>query len=174
MRLNKNKLFVVLLTVFTLVAFSSCHVDDYYWKNATLDVNFNLNLDRNGYSQAYTTVRIQEIPEFNPSYDDLTGLRTNDSWLEISNLLRGDVINRFYIEVAGVGTYAYETPISVREDKAIVTIDDDAYYNFMRNVNDLLYRDGAVSMTVTFYSNIDDGGPVYFDIKNNLELEVRD
>lgn len=175
MKYYMNKLCVILLTLLILVGFSSCETDEnYYWKSGTLDIKFNLNIDHNGYGQAYTTVRITEIPQFNPSREDLIGIKTNDSWITISNLLRGDVINRFYIEVPGVGVYAYETPISIREDAAKIIIDDNAYFNFMRNVNELLYRNGAVDMKITFYSNIYDGGPAYFDISNNLDLEVRD
>lgn len=174
MKLYKNKLFAVILTVFAIVAFSSCSSDDYYWRTGTLNVEFDLGLDRNGYSEVYTTVYIDEIPQFNPSRDDLTDLRTNDAWLSISGLLQGDIINRFYIDVVGVGTYAYETPISIRQDGQVIEIDDTAYFNFMRNVNNLLFRNGSVDMKITFYSKIYDGGPVYFDIKNNLELELRD
>lgn len=174
MKLYKNKLFAVILTVVAVVMFSSCSSDDYYWKNGTLDVKFNLNLDRNGYSEAFTTVRISEIPEINLSREDIYDMRTNDAWLEISNLKRGDYIDRFYIDVVGVGTYAYETPISVRSDGEIITIDDNAYFNFMRNVNNLIYRNGAVDMKISFYSRIYDGGPIYFDIQNNLDLELRD
>lgn len=173
MRSTKNKLFATILTIVTVITFSSCTTDDYYWKTGTLDVKFNMNLDRNGYSQAYTTVRIQEIPEVDFSREEIYDLRTNDAWLELSNLKRGDYIERFYINVAGVGTYAYESPISVRSDGEIITIDDDAYFNFMRNVNALLYRNGAVDMRVTFHSRIYDGGPIYFGIHNNLELELR-
>jgi hypothetical protein len=173
MKCYKNNIFTVILIIITIVAFSSCHVDDYYWKKGTLDVNFDLNLDYYGYAQVFTTVRIQEIPELNLSREDLTGLRTNDAWLEISNLRRNDYIERFYIEVAGVGTYAYETPISIRTDGEVITIDDNTFFNYMSKVNAFLYRDGAVDMKITFYSRIYDGGPIYFDIKNNLDLEIR-
>lgn len=177
MKRYKNKLIAAVIVVFAIISFTSCE-NEYYWKDGTLDVNFDVYADRNGYDEIYTTVRIEEIPQFNPSREDLVDLVTKDSWMKLSNLRRGDYIDRFYIEVAGVGRFAYERPISIRDDNAEVIIDDYAapgFFNFMRDVNYNIYRYGAVDMKITFYSRIyNNVEPIYFDIKSNLDLEVRD
>lgn len=169
-----NKLFLVLALVSGVIAFSSCSSHDYEWRRATLDIQFDMSPNpSNGYVDVSTTVYLDEIPEFNPSRERIVDLVTNDSWLNISNFLRGDYIDTFYIDVAGVGTYRYEIPIKIRQDDEIFTLDDNGYYNFMRDVNYLLLRDGAVDMRIRMYTNVYDGGPIYFDMQNNLDIEVR-
>lgn len=175
MKKYANKLLAVSLVVFALLAFSSCHSDDddYFWRKGTLDISFDLYPStNNGYVETTTTVYIDEIPEFNPNREDLMDLVTNDSWLTLSNFLRGDYIDRFYIDVDGVGTYSYEYTISIRYDGEEIVIDDNSYFNFMRNVNDRLYRYGYVNMRIRMYTGIYDRGPVYLDIQNNLDLEI--
>lgn len=173
----KKTLFTATLLLIGILTFSSCSSDDdyhYQWRSTTLDIGFDLYTSNiNGYAEVSTTVYIEEIVDFNPNREDLINLRTTDSWLILSNFERGNYIDRFYIDVEGVGTYSYEYPISIRFDGEEILIDDDSYFNFMRDVNNLLYYDGFVNMRIRIYTNIYDDFPVYFDIHNNLDIEVR-
>lgn len=170
------KLLAVVFSIITLFAFSSCERDHDYWKKGTLNVELDLNTNNRGYGRVATTVYIDEIPEFNPNRETLIGLVTKDSWMEISNLAYGDIIDRIDIDVAGVGVYSIGT-IIIRNDVDYITIDDSnsrGYSNFMNDVNYRLFRDGRINMVVTIYSNVYDGGPIYCDIKNIFDLELRD
>lgn len=173
--MKKNIFIAVLFSIVTLVSFSSCERDD-YWKKGTLDLKFDFNTTNQGYARIATTVYLDEIPEFNPNRETLIGMSTKDTWIEISNVVYGDVIDRIDIDVAGVGVYRIG-PISIRNDVDYITIDDSnsrGYFNFMNDVNYRLYRDGRVNMIVTIYSNVYDGGPVFFDIRNIFDLQLRD
>lgn len=169
-----HKLGFILLTIVVGLSFTSCD-EDYYWKNANLDIKFNIEPDTyDGYDKVYTVVRDVDISGYNPAREEISSIRLDDAWLELSNFKRGDYINKFYIDVEGVGTYPYEWPISIRSDNEVITIDNDSYYYFMEDaINRLAYR-GSIKVTVTIYTRIYDGGPIYFDLKNNLSLYIRE
>lgn len=173
--MKRYKLFIALFSIIALVSFTSCENDD-YWKKGTLDLNFNLNTNNKGYARVVTNVYIDEIPEFNPNREDLIGMSIKDSWVEISNLTYGDYIDRIDIEVAGVGIYSIG-PISIRDNVGYITIDEDnsrGYLNFMNDAFYRLYMDGSITMSITMYSNVYDGGPILFDIRNIFDLQMRD
>lgn len=173
--MKRYKLFIALFSIIALVSFTSCENDD-YWKKGTLDLNFNLNTNNKGYARVVTNVYIDEIPEFNPNREDLIGMSTKDSWIEISNFKYGDYIDRIDIEVAGVGIYSIGS-ISIRDNVGYITIDENnsrGYFNFMNDVFYRLYMDGSITMSITMYSNVYDGGPILFDVRNIFDLQMRD
>ncbi|MDR1882390.1 MAG: hypothetical protein LBR26_06355 [Prevotella sp.] len=172
--MKKYKYFAVLSALVALFSFSSCESD--YWKKGTLSLQFDLDTNNKGYARVARIVYIDEIPEFNPYRETLVGMTTKDTWIEISNLVYGDFIDRIDIDVAGVGVYSIG-PISIRNDVDYITIDESSYrgyFNFMNDVNYRLYRDGRINLAITIYSNVYDGGPVYFDIRNIFDLQMRD
>ena len=172
--MKRYRLGLILLTIIVGFSFTSCETDD-YWKSGTLDIKFDLHPDTyDGYVQVTTIVRDVEIAEFNPSREDIIDIQLNDAWLEMSNFKRGDYIERFYIEAQGIGTFSFETPISIRETGQIVTVDNNAYFNFMQDVMNKLAYNKSIRITVTMYTRIYDGGPIYFDMKNNLDLRLTD
>lgn len=169
---------LTLITLFSLVigfSFSSCDKDREYNKSGALEADFDLLLNGNGYSQTLTRrISIDEIQNYQRSKEDLLGVELLDAFFELDNLRKYDHIDRINIAVNGVGVYSYTIPINVRYDGEIIIIGDASYRDFMYNVIDLLLHDGFVDVKIELYSKIYDGGPIYFGLRNNLNLRVRD
>lgn len=171
MKANKNKLFALLLGLFTLFSFSSCDPDDDQWISTTLDFKTDVPVYNNGnFNQ---TIRLDDsfIYNFRPGRDELLDIRTLNSWLTISNMLRPD---RVHFSLIANGNLKYDFIGTVSPDKnGEFYIQDEGFYSFMRDAIDVMRVRGFVDITIFGTSNISDGGPLIFNFGNNVDIHLR-
>lgn len=170
MRKYKSNIFAILLGLLTMVSFSSC-VNDEDWLSTTLDFETKIQVATNGrFSQ---TIRVDEyfIKGFSPGRETLLDIRTLNSWLTVSNMLRED---RVGLSLVADGNFRYDFDGTISPNsKGEYYIEDSRFYNFMVDVIDVMRVKGYVDITILGTSNIDDGGPLVFSFGNNIDAYVR-
>lgn len=171
MKKYKNKLFTAILLVCALLSFSSCE-NDSRWIASTLDFEAEVPFRSDGYYNYTIRIYDTDITDFRPSRQDLLDIRTLDAWLIISNFKRRDRVNLRLVANGNI-VYDHLSTISPNIDNEYV-INDDAYFNFMADVIDIVRRRGYVDITITGNSNIGDGGPLVFTFENNIDIYIRD
>jgi hypothetical protein len=172
MKKYRNKLFTAVLVILAAVSFTSCTNDNEYWISTTLDFETNIPVMTNG--RFDQTIRVDEsfIKDFRPSREDLLDIKTFNSWLVISNMLRED---RVTLSLVANGNIRYDFRDVISPDsKGEYYIEDNGFYNFMIDVVDVIRARGYVDIKIFGTSNIEDGGPLVFTFENNIDLYIRD
>lgn len=181
MKLNKNKLFVVLLTIFTLVAFSSCHVDDYEWRRGTLNFSTEFDdepiyTDNRGQFSFYYNLVAEDIGGINARALDIVDVRSYESevFLFYGELFRpGDLIN-ITLEADGVNPRTLRMIVNDNREAIVIDADHpllvqfmcDMAYNLARRGQLKFYIDGELLNTPQ-YTYFD------FEVRNDFDFQIR-
>lgn len=186
MKRLKNTLFATVLTVFTLLLFTSCEEDTYCSRGelsfTTLDDKEPIYTDGRGEFSLFVDFFDTNILGYDPHLDYLENFRMYNTWLSVFNkktLWEGDRI-RIFLKAQDVGTYSTILYVDRNGEGYIEGGYDPDLLSFMHNFIDrVLYRGQA---RLHIYGELYDanGRPIYqslpFDLslENSLELLISD
>ncbi|MDR2950379.1 MAG: hypothetical protein LBV71_14400 [Prevotella sp.] len=182
MKLYKNKLFAVILTVVAVVTFSSCSSDDdYEWRRGTLNLSTEFDKDpiytdnKGRFSFSYD-LRAEDIGGIDARRLDIVDVRSIESevFLFYGELfVAGDHVN---IRLSADGVNSRTLRMIVDNDKEAKVIDAD-YHLLQEFMSDMAYN-LARRGQLNFYIDgelLDIPQQTYFDfeVKNIFDFEIR-
>lgn len=165
MNLLKSCFLIVVLSSFL---FSSCEVERDGYEDGWLDVEIpvEVNSNRGTFNLSYP-ISINDIGS-KAYFHDLIDYRFNDGWIEIDNLLPGEIIYSLNIEAGGV---AYTAVDIVANADGVAVIDDKPTRDFLR---DLTFRLQGTPLLLRVYgeTNLMRGDRFTIFLFNDLNLHV--
>lgn len=163
----------IMLAVAVCILAASCESYDEYWVNTELNFEVEVPVDSRG--RLYQRVRVDDtyITDYYPSRERLLNINLIKSWIEISNVFRNDRVTSLTIVANDDIAYEFRGVIS-GDRNDMDYIDDDAYYDFMFDVMDIISTRGYVDLEIFGTSNIPDEGPLIFTFVNTIDAYMRD
>lgn len=181
MRFTKNKLFATILTIVTVVTFSSCTTDEYEWRRGTLNLSTENNSEpvytdnRGRFSFSYD-LRAEDIGGIDTRRVEVVDVRpySSEIFLFRGELFRpGDLIN-IRLEADGVNPRTLRMIVNNNRDAMVIDADHPLLQEFMSDMVYILARRGQLN----FYIDgelLNIPQKTYFDFKavNEFDFEVR-